>query len=38
MTKKTINETVDITKIYGMGDISVAALLGQSSRVPFKQS
>jgi putative ABC transport system ATP-binding protein len=33
MTKKTIIETVDITKIYGMGDISVAALAGVSIQI-----
>ena len=33
MTKKTIIETVDITKIYGMGDISVAALGGVSIQI-----
>jgi hypothetical protein len=34
--KRKIIETVDITKIYGMGDISVAALNGWTS--PLKQA
>ena len=33
MAKQTIIETVDITKIYGMGDISVAALAGVSIQI-----
>ena len=33
MTNKMIIETVDITKIYGMGDISVAALDGVSIQI-----
>jgi len=33
MEKRTIIETVDITKIYGMGDISVAALAGVSIQI-----
>ncbi len=33
MAKHTIIETVDITKIYGMGDISVAALAGVSIQI-----
>lgn len=33
MTNKMIIETVDITKIYGMGDISVAALAGVSIQI-----
>ena len=28
MEKKKIIETIDITKVFGMGDISVAALRG----------
>jgi len=33
MAGQTIIETVDITKIYGMGDISVAALAGVSIQI-----
>jgi putative ABC transport system ATP-binding protein len=33
MENRTIIETVDITKIYGMGDISVAALAGVSIHI-----
>jgi putative ABC transport system ATP-binding protein len=33
MTDRTIIETIDITKIYGMGDISVAALDGVSIQI-----
>ena len=33
MAKNTIIETVDITKVYGMGDISVAALAGVSIQI-----
>jgi putative ABC transport system ATP-binding protein len=33
MAERTIIETVDITKIYGMGDISVAALAGVSIQI-----
>ena len=33
MVKQTIIETVDVTKIYGMGDISVAALAGVSIQI-----
>lgn len=33
MAKQAIIETVDITKIYGMGDISVAALAGVSIQI-----
>jgi putative ABC transport system ATP-binding protein len=33
MAKQTIIETVDITKIYGMGDICVAALAGVSIQI-----
>jgi putative ABC transport system ATP-binding protein len=33
MSKQTIIETIDITKIYGMGDISVAALAGVSIQI-----
>ena len=33
MTERAIIETVDITKIYGMGDISVAALAGVSIQI-----
>ena len=33
MADRTIIETIDITKIYGIGDISVAALAGVSIRI-----
>jgi putative ABC transport system ATP-binding protein len=33
MTNRTIIETIDLTKVYGMGDISVAALAGVSIRI-----
>jgi len=33
MATKTIIETIDITKIYGMGDIKVAALAGVSIQI-----
>ncbi len=33
MAERTIIETVDITKVYGMGDISVAALAGVSIQI-----
>jgi putative ABC transport system ATP-binding protein len=33
MAKRTIIETIDITKVYGMGDVSVAALDGVSIRI-----
>jgi putative ABC transport system ATP-binding protein len=33
MANRTIIETIDITKIYGMGDVSVAALAGVSIRI-----
>jgi putative ABC transport system ATP-binding protein len=33
MAKQTIIETIDITKIYRMGDISVAALVGVSIQI-----
>ena len=33
MAKRTIIETIDVTKVYGMGDISVAALAGVSVQI-----
>jgi putative ABC transport system ATP-binding protein len=33
MTERAIIETIDITKVYGMGDISVAALAGVSIQI-----
>lgn len=33
MAEQTIIETVDVTKVYGMGDISVAALAGVSIQI-----
>ncbi len=33
MAERTIIETIDITKIYGMGEISVAALDGVSIQI-----
>lgn len=33
MSRRTIIETVNITKVYGMGDISVAALAGVSIKI-----
>jgi putative ABC transport system ATP-binding protein len=33
MSKKTIIETIDVAKIYGIGDISVAALNGVSIKI-----
>jgi putative ABC transport system ATP-binding protein len=33
MAERTIIETIDTTKVYGMGDISVAALAGVSIRI-----
>jgi putative ABC transport system ATP-binding protein len=33
MTHRTIIATIDLTKVYGMGDISVAALAGVSIRI-----
>jgi putative ABC transport system ATP-binding protein len=33
MTKRTIIETIDLTKVYGMGEIKVAALKGVNAQI-----